>query len=326
MILFLYGADTYRSKRKLDDIRAKFLREIDPSGLNHGEIDGAKAEIGEMRAAISAAPFLAKKRLVILKDAVATCKKKEAEALAEALGAVPADTILVIHERAGAEDLEGSSAYNRLKGGEFYPEFKPMTPRQMQAWIDKEAKSRAVTFTKEASAAYQATAGNDCWKIVGELDAMSAAAGSMGKSVIDADLVREFTHAESEESIFDFLDAVGTRRLEVAAKLLDGLLAQDETEVSLLSRLQSHARGLLVASELSAQGDASKDRLSRELGIHPFAAAKILSQSRYFKPAEIERLYVWLIDADEKLKRGGWPKPRMALDRFLAELAAPREA
>jgi DNA polymerase III delta subunit len=112
----------------------------------------------------------------------------------------------------------------------------------------------------------------------------------------------------------------------VAAKLMDRLLAQGETEVSLLSRLQSHIRGLLVARELSSAGQTTKDRLSRELGIHPFAAAKILSQSRYHERPELERLYIWLIDADERLKKGGWPRPRMALDLFLAEVAAPQPA
>jgi len=102
---------------------------------------------------------------------------------------------------------------------------------------------------------------------------------------------------------------------------LDILLEQGETEVSILSRLQAHVRGLLVAADLSVLGQATKERLSREIGVHPFAAAKLISQCRHFKPHELERLYVKLIDADEQLKRGGWPKARAALDLFLADIA-----
>jgi DNA polymerase-3 subunit delta len=326
MILFLYGADTYRSKKKLDDIRAKFLRDLDPSGLNLQQFNGERADLSEMRACIHAAPFLVGKRLVIVKDAIASSKKKEGETFSEMLDHVPDDTILVVYEHEDAEGLEGSPAFAKLKAGKFYPEYRPMGPRDVQAWILQEAKARGVAFSREALSSYLPMAGNDAWKIAGELDAMSASARARDLAVIDLDAVRDFSHAHSDESIFDFLDAIGTRRADVAAKLMDRLLQQGETEVSLLSRLQAHVRGLLVACELTAIGQASKDRLARELGIHPFAAAKILSQSRYYKLPELERLFIWLVDADEKLKKGGWPKPRMALDLFLAELALPQMA
>ncbi len=319
MILFLYGQDSYRSKKKLDDIRAKFLREIDPSGLNVNEIDGEKSELTDMHAALSSSPFLSKKRLVVIKGALASAKKKEAEALSELLDHVPEDTILVLHERVGTADLEGSPAFEKLKNGKFYPEFKPLGPKELKAWIETETQSRGAAFTDEGLAAYVPLAGADAWKIAGELDVLSALARSSdGK--IGPSQVREIAHLETEESVFDFLDAIGTRRPDIAIQKMEHLLQQGETEVSLLSRLQAHLRGLLVAADLTALGQATKDRLARELGVHPFAAAKLLSQSRYFKLQELETLFLWLIDADEKLKRGGWPKPRLALDLFLARL------
>ncbi len=326
MILFLYGADSYRSKKKLEEIRAKFLRDIDPSGLNVTEIDGEKTEIGELQAALASAPFLAKKRLVIVKDAIAEAGKKEVEALAELFDHVPEETILVVYERLGTADLEDSAAYKKLKDSKFYPEFKPLGSKDLMAWIAAEAKAQGVAFSNEGLTAYLPLAGSDSWKIAGEIEVLSALARSGAESVIKPELVREIAHLEAEESIFDFLDAVGTRRPDLALQKLDGLLHQGETEVSLLSRLQGHIRGLLVAADLSILGQATKDRLARELGVHPFAAAKLLSQSRYFKPHELERLYIWLIDADEKLKRGGWPKPRLALDLFLARIGDAQAA
>ncbi len=320
MILFLYGEDSYRSKRKLDEIRAKFLRDIDPSGLNVTELDGEKAELNDILAAMSSMPFLAKKRLVVVKGAIEACGKKEAQALAEALDRVPEDTILVLSERVGAEALGDSPVFEKLKVGKFYPEFKPLASKELQAWIVAEAKAREAEFTPEGLTAYLPVAGNDAWKISGELDAFSALARPAGGR-ISLETVRELSHLQTEESVFDFLDAIGTRRTDVAVAKMEALLQQGETEVSLLSRLQAHVRGLLVASDLSMLGEATKDRLARELGVHPFAAAKLLSQCRYFKTAELERLFLWLIDADEKLKRGGWPKPRLALDLFLCELS-----
>lgn len=321
MILFLYGEDTYRSKKKLDEIRAKFTRDIDPSNLNLQELDGEKADLGEIRAAVSAAPFLAKKRMLVLTDAIVNASKKEAEALAELLDAVPEETILVVRERTGAADLEDAPAFEKLKGGKFYPEFRPLGPKELQAWILAESEARGVEFFKDALTAYLPVAGTDAWKIAGELDALAATARANGSGQITVESVRSLANLQTEQSVFDFLDAVGTRRADLALTQLDRLLEQGESEVMLLSRLQAHMRGLLVAADLSMLGQATKERLAREIGVHPFAAAKLVSQSRYFKPQELERLYVKLIDADEQLKRGGWPKARAALDLFLAELS-----
>lgn len=325
MILFLYGEDSYRSLKKLEEIRAKFLRDLDPSGMNVTELDGDTAEVGDIQAALASAPFLAKKRLVVVKGALAAAGKKDGEALAELLDRVPEETILVLHERVGATDLEDAPSFRKLKDGKFYPEFKPLGPKELQAWIVAEAKARGAEFSSEGLAAYMPLAGADAWKISGELDVLSALArAASGK--ISPEIVREIAHLEAEESVFDFLDAIGTRRPDLAIPKMENLLHQGETEVSLISRIQSHVRGLLVAADLASSGQATKDRLARELGVHPFAAAKLLSQSRYYKTHELEALYIWLIDADEKLKRGGWPKPRLALDLFLARIASPQPA
>lgn len=320
MILFLYGKDSYRSLQKLEEIRSKFLRDLDPSGLNVTEIDGEKAEVNDVQAAIASAPFLAKKRLVVVKDALVSAGKKDGEALAGLLDRVPEETILVLHERTGGDDLEDAPGFKKLKDGKFYPEFKPLAPKELQAWMIAEAKARGVEFSSEGYAAYLPLAGADAWKISGELDILSALARAAGGKIAP-ETVREVAHLETEESVFDFLDAIGTRRPDLALPKMEKLLYQGETEVSLISRIQAHVRGLLVASDLSVSGQVTKDRLARELGVHPFAAAKLLSQSRYFKLHELEALYIWLIDADEKLKRGGWPKPRLALDLFLARIA-----
>ncbi len=325
MILFLYGEDSYRSRKKLGEIRAKFLRDIDPSGLNVTELDGEIAETADVQAALASAPFLAKKRLVIVKNAIATTGKKEADALAEMLDRVPDDTILVVYERVGSSELENSPAYQKLKGGKFYPEFKTLASKELRAWMLDEAAARNAEFSPEALSVYETLAGADTWKISGELDVLAALARA-SRGTILPEHVRDVARLASEESVFDFLDAVGTKKADVAVQKMENLLQQGETEVSLISRLQAHVRGLLIASDLAASGQATKERMVRETGAHPFAVSKLLSQSRFYTTRELEALYIWLIDADLKLKTGGWPKPRLALDLFLAKISenAPR--
>lgn len=322
MILFLYGEDTYRSKRKLGEIRAKFLRDVDPTGLNLTEIDGEGAGVEEVRSACLTAPFLAPRRLIVLRGALASSKGKQAEDLVEILKSAPEETILTLYEPVGRQDLEKHPAFALLKATKFYPEFAPLDPPSVRSWAVEEAKARGGSFSKPGLEAFMKDAGNDLWKLSSELDALCAYAAARG-GAIGPEEVGLLSHRRLEETVFELQDAVGTRRTTRAAELIDSLLEGGETEASLLFRLQGHVRSLLLCSDLAAAGGLTKDRLAGELGLHPFAAAKILSQHRHFDGKELRRLYAWLIEADRKLKTGGWSRPRLALDLFLLELSVP---
>lgn len=324
MILFLYGEDTHRSRRQLDDIRTKYLKDIDPSGLNLTEIDGKKNGVDVMRAACKAAGFLVERRLVIIRGAVeANRKKKKSDTeLAELIGTIPGDTIAVFYEEMAGADFGKSVAFAKLKKEKFYPEFTPLSARQLAGWIKSETASRGMTFTDEGLHAYLQVAGNDLWKVTSELDKFSAF--SKGADV-DLDTVNQLAEARTEQSLFEFLDMVGVRKLDRATEILDGLLRQGESEVMLINRLQHHFRGLLVCADILKVEKVKKDRLVRELGVHPFVASKIISQVRYFNREELIEIYGYLIEADRKLKTGGWPKPRMAIDMLLLKLAGRTE-
>jgi len=322
MLLFLYGEDTYRSQRQLSEIRAKFLRDIDGSGLNLVELEGEKTDLGQAASALTASAFLASRRLVIMKRFIQTAKRKPAvqKELAALFDRVPSDTIAVIHEQLGGEDMAKSEAFKRLKKERFYPEFAPLSPRQMTGWIKQEAKARSLEFTRDGLQSYTVVSGTDLWKVSAELDKFAAYSRSTKKPV-DSNAVRELADHSTEESIFEFLDMIGARKMARAAEILDGLLEQGESEIMLMSRLQSHFRSLLVCADLARTEKVKKDRLVRELGVHPFVATKVISQSRYFERDELVEIYGWLIEADKRLKLGGWPKPRMAIDLLLLKLA-----
>lgn len=320
MVIFLYGEDTYRSKRQLDGIREKYLKDIDPSGMNLTEIDGSKESVDAIRGALSASGFLVDRRLTIVRGAVmANRRKKKVDAeLAELVAKVPEDTIAVFIEEAAGADFGKSAAFSRLKKEKFYPEFTPLSPRQLAGWVRTESEARGMRFTDSALKTYLEVAGNDLWKVSGELDKFSAFTKG---GEIDETVVGELAEAQTERSLFEFLDMVGVRKTDRATEILEGLLAQGESEVLLLNRLLHHFRNLLVCADLARMGPVKKDRLVRELGVHPFVATKTISQVRHFDREELLEIYGWLIEAERKLKTGGWAKPRMAIDMLLLKLA-----
>ena len=66
MIIFLYGEDTYSSRQKLNEIKDKFLREVDPSGHSLATIEGENASVEKINEMVSASSLFARKRMVVI--------------------------------------------------------------------------------------------------------------------------------------------------------------------------------------------------------------------------------------------------------------------
>ena len=68
MIVFLYGEDNFRSRLKLNELRARYLREVDKLGSGLKVVAGSKASFAEITEAVGPASLLSKKRLIIIED------------------------------------------------------------------------------------------------------------------------------------------------------------------------------------------------------------------------------------------------------------------
>ena len=76
MIIFLYGEDTFRSRKKLKELKNRFLKEIDSSGYSLAVIDGEKTCLEEINSAVSALSLFTKKRMIVISDIFGLMVKK----------------------------------------------------------------------------------------------------------------------------------------------------------------------------------------------------------------------------------------------------------
>jgi hypothetical protein len=77
MIIFLYGADSYRARQRLRFYRDGFKKKYDPSGLNVVRLDGEKLAMENFRKAVGSAGFLAKKRFITIENLISRNKNKK---------------------------------------------------------------------------------------------------------------------------------------------------------------------------------------------------------------------------------------------------------
>lgn len=315
MIIFLYGTDSFRAKRKLDELVGNFRAREDKSGMNTSVLEAAKTDIGEMQQALFAPAFLGNKRLVVIKGLLAL-KKDEQKPFVDLVEKLPESTVAVFFETEEVAKLEKSPLYPLLTKGKFHWEFAPMSAMEMAGWINAEAERVGASFSPEALAALTEAVGADTARAATEAAKLIAHAGA-AKRVEAAD-VATLTIGETQEDMFGFLDAVANKQTKNAAVMLEKQIAAGIEPMQMLAMLARTVRLLIQARDMVDRGLPQNEAV-RELGIHPFAARKSLTQAHNFNMDFLRGLHAALLEADRKVKTGGVSSPRLALDLFVAK-------
>jgi DNA polymerase-3 subunit delta len=192
-----------------------------------------------------------------------------------------------------------------------------MSPRlkDMTGWIVNDTKGQGGQIDQPAAAKLGEMVGADTRQAAQEIAKLLAYVNwARPVKVQDVDAVCIVT---SQQSVFDFVDALSTGNGKSAQHLLHRLL-ENEDSFSLWGMVVRQFRLLLQAREiLDARGD--KDDVARALGVHPFVAEKTTGQANRFSLSSLENIYHKLLEIDEGVKTSQITLD-LALDTLVVEL------
>ena len=326
MLLFLYGDDTYRLKKKLKEITDKFTRDHDQSGLNLTRFDGARLDLAALQQTLGAAPFMSKKRMVILENILSGNKKKLPDDLEKILSGDSPDLILVLVEESGLRDLSKIGFFKKLEKNKYNYIFEPLKGIELEKWIKKEALARGIGFSPEMLTTFTAQVGNDLWRAATELDKISAYIGSQKTGKLGMADFKNLISSKTEQNIFALIDAIGAKDKRLALKMLSNEIAAGSNELYILTMLIGQLELLLSVKDLYDAGEPAcrqagrdKSALAVKLNVHPFKVQKALAVIKRFSIDELKKIYGSLIQIDRQIKTG-YAKPELLLDLFLVKL------
>jgi len=121
----------------------------------------------------------------------------------------------------------------------------------------------------------------------------------------------------SQQSVFDFVDALSNGNGKSAQHLLHRLL-ETEDPFTLWGMMVRQFRLLIQAREI-IDGRGNKEAVARALGVHPFVAEKTTSQAAHFSVETLEAIYHRLLKIDEGVKTGQVTLD-LAMDTLVVEL------
>ncbi|MFN8376839.1 MAG: DNA polymerase III subunit delta [Anaerolineae bacterium] len=290
--------------------------------LNMVEFEGVNVSAPELISASSAYPFLADKRMVIVKGFISHITRKGAgetgkkavDYLLEALPELPPYARLVFAER---EALPENSKLVKLAADKGFAKLYS-APKDSTGWIQKRAKDYYKTsITPRAAAALASVTPEDLRRADSELFKLVSYAE--GREITEDD-VALLTPYVQEANTFAMVDALAEGRAGDATRLLHRLLDDREDPFAVYGMIVRQFRLLLLAKEHLTSPGGSPSTVANALGIKPYPAEKISKQSRAFSVPQLEKIYRTLADYDVKMKTGRI-EPVLALDLLIASLA-----
>ncbi len=307
MIISLYGADSFRSRRFLQELKNKFIKDVDPNSHSFSVVDGSSATLSAISEQINTGSLFVKKRLVVVENIFKNKSDKifgELTAYLEKLTKSD-DNILIFRD----EDIAGQTkalktpakkllAFFKLQP--YTQEFKTLTPAQLLTFVKKEAALYNKDISAPAASLLADLTGGDLWQISTEIKKLSFRGD---ESVISAELVKEMVPGSYDENIFGLTDAISAKNRKAAISLIEEQYAAGLSDEYLLTMLTRQFKILL---QIRAALDANMNPadMAGRLKIHPYVAKKGALQARNFSALILKNYLNRLIHLDFLNKTG----------------------
>ena len=317
-LYFLFGSDEFAISRKLKDFDSDFT---DPTSadMNTARLDARSMSENDLNTAVNAMPFLAKRRLVLLANPSAkynnaTARKKFLEFAEKA----PETTRLVMYESVEPRDAEKHWLVKWAEKNSKSIQTKAfMLPRlkDMTGWIVNETKNQGGQIEPRAAEMLKDMVGVDTRQAGMEIAKLLAYVN--WRRQVRADDVEAVCIVTSQQSVFDFVDALSNGNGKSAQHLLHRLLETEEP-FSVWGMVVRQFRYLIQAREI-LDGRGNKDDMARAVQIHPFVAEKAIQQAARYSMESLESIYHRLLKIDEGVKTSQLTL-ELAMDTLVVEL------
>lgn len=299
MFYIFHGDDTHSQKETLDGLLAK-LGDPGMLDLNTSRFEGG-VEFATLQQVCSSIPFLAKARVVIIKD-LFTAKPDKAfmKQLLAFLPDLPDTTRLFFLESAALPDKHAMVQAAETAANGYIKLFARPEGVGLERWIWQRVGEKNGRISSQAMQLLAVNIGNDLQILDNEIEKLILYAGDAEIKSEDVDKLCPYL---AEANIFDLVDAIGNRNGRKAAILLQQKFNEGADPFYLFSMFVRQFRLLIQVKELADAGERPP-AIAKALKMHSFVVGKIHQQTRGFSITQLEQIYRHLLDIDIGVKTG----------------------
>ena len=276
-------------------------RAILPEGLeelNESLMDAPATDA--IIAACETLPFMADKRLVIVRELPALTGRSEAdEKLVSYIPNVPESAVLVFLARGKADARK--KLYTAVKKAGGIVSFAPLTDAELNAWIVKTFAGLGKAVTPQTASLLAFTVGTDTALLRTEIEKLAALSGDRGE-VTEND-VRAVATRSVECTVFEMVDAVVAGEEGKAFGLLRDMLTTGSDRLGILAMLLRQFR-LMQHIKIMQFEKVPPAEIKQKLGVAPFAAERCMCQAAGYSGGAVRQAVDICLQTEYKVKSG----------------------
>lgn len=304
MIIFIYGEDTFRSRKMLQEQVEEFKKKRDPTGLNVVFIDAKNESKDNILKEVTSSPFLAERKMIIIKNILSSKDEKKNIEIIEAIKnkTFPEINVIVFfqEEEVGKSKVI-SELFELLKKEKFIYEFKTLNERELRFWVEKEIKTRGGKINTTALNVLLNSTEKDSWLLNSLIDQLIAYKKGEEINIEDIGL---FVEEKIEDNIFALAEAVVYGDKNKALKMINDQRQKGKEDSFLFSMILRQFRILTQAKDvLEKNPGLNAESVAREIKQKPFVIKKVWSLLQKDKEWFV-RAYDMMLDVELKFKTG----------------------
>ena len=313
-LYFIYGNDEFLKNQSLAKIKELALQGGMPD-FNFDLFHAGETDISRIMSVLSTLPVMAKRRLVILKDADKLKSQDQETLLSYFNDPSPTTTLLMV-----GSDVDKRKTFfsTLLKKGALVEHNHPYE-REMPKWIKWIAKKKGFEISDNAARCLVDIVGNDLSSVANEIEKASVYLGDKGKR-IDLEDIEAVTIDMRERTVFQLIDALGKKNLKKSLENLKRLLDSGESPLLILNMIVRQLRLIWTGLDIM-KGGGGESEVRKRVKLPPFVFKDYLKQIKLFKEEELREAYDSLFDLDLKFKSSPIDKER-ALELLVFKLCS----
>jgi len=299
MFIFLFGEDTYRLQKKLNEIQDKY-KKIHENELNLKRTDASQAEFGEFIDEMFQRSMFIKRKLLLLENLFSN-ERFQKDFLKRIKEIAKSRDIVVIFEK--NKIAKKNKLFLALKKYAECQEFQLLKDAELKKWVENEFKKQEIGISYEAINLILEFLGNDLWQISNEIKKLICLKKSAQIKEIKKQDIENIVKPNLETNIFEIISTLAQKDKKKALKLIQIGLNKGDTPINILNMINYQFRGLLIAKELMGKGKGLNDFLKLDI-FKPYPARKAWYASVSFSLNELKKIYQKIFEADLNMKTG----------------------
>ena len=310
-VYLFYGEEAYLKQQYKNRLKDAVLPEGDT--INLSIYSGKGIDVEEMIAQADTMPFFAEHRLLLIEDS--GFFKNANQQLADYIPSIPEGTIMLFVE---SEVDKRGKLYKAVNKKGSVVEFTAQNEQTLTRWILGILKSEKKMITSGAMKLFLEKTGTDMERIRQELEKLICYC--MEKESITEEDVAVICSEQTENKIFDMINAMAEKKQKKAMELYYDLLALKEPPMRILYLLTRQFKLLLEVKDLVGKR-YDKSSIAKTVGLHPFVAGKYMQQCRTFEKKELRNILEEAVDTEEMVKTGRL-NDVMSVELFIVKYSA----